>query len=58
MGSTHRVEVTIPADQGDPWYLAWDSAWDTLADRDGAPVAPGAVQGLEALSLRLYLTRL
>ncbi|MDN4478777.1 glycogen debranching protein GlgX [Demequina sp. SYSU T00039] len=56
-GDDEEVDVTIPSDQGAPWHLAWDSAWDALDERDGAEVAPGATQTLEALSLRLYLTR-
>ncbi len=55
-GNAHAVDVTIPEDQGQPWRLAWDSAWDSLDERPEGTVEPGATQSMEALSLRLYLT--
>jgi len=61
-GYASDVPVTIPADDGHPWRLAWDSAWesptspDALAARDGEPVAPGDTIALPSLSMRLYLS--
>ncbi|WP_062463711.1 glycogen debranching protein GlgX [Demequina soli] len=55
-GAGHAVDVTIPEDQGEPWRLAWDSAWESLAERPDAVIQPGDPQTMEALSLRLYLS--
>ena len=55
-GTTEGHQVTIPVDEGKPWHLAWDSAWETPV---GAPVEtalPGGAQSLAPSSIRLYLT--
>ncbi len=50
------IEVTIPADEGPPWHLEWDSAWETPNERDGKPIKPGAKQRLRPVTIRLYLS--
>lgn len=50
------VEVTIPHDEGKPWRLVWDSAWETPAGVEVETVNPGDTETLEALTLRLYLS--
>jgi glycogen operon protein len=56
------VSVTVPPDDGKPWALTWDSAWesptspDALAALSSAAVAPGDVVALPSLSMRLYLS--
>ncbi len=62
-GYGSEVSVTIPADDGKPWRLAWDSAWeapdsaDAVAARNAEPVSPGGVVAVPSLSMRLYLSR-
>ncbi|MGO2740938.1 MAG: hypothetical protein ACTIAP_08075, partial [Cellulosimicrobium funkei] len=65
-GALDPVDVTLPglraAAGGEPerWELVWDSDWEHPDDPDRAPgesaARPGAVVGLEALSLRVYVS--
>ncbi|MDN4481142.1 glycogen debranching protein GlgX [Demequina muriae] len=50
------VDVTIPFDDGKPWRLVWDSAWETPEGVDVEVIAPGQTETLEALTVRLYLS--
>ncbi len=54
-GWREPVDVTIPADDGKPWRLVWDSAWETPEGLEVETVEPGTTETLEALTLRLYL---
>lgn len=54
-GSISPRDVRLPADRGESYTLAWDSAWKK--PRTTLPVyAAGAMTNLEALSIRLYLS--
>ncbi|MFJ1513413.1 glycogen debranching protein GlgX [Cellulosimicrobium funkei] len=65
-GALDPVDVTLPglrADAGgepERWELAWDSDWEHPGDPDRAAgesaARPGDVVGLEALSLRVYVS--
>lgn len=55
-GASHDVAVTLPPDNGAPWVLEWDSAWETVEQRADARVTPGATVTMSGLSLRLYLS--
>lgn len=50
------VDVTIPFDEGKPWRLVWDSAWETPVGVDIESVQPGETETLESLTLRLYIS--
>ena len=60
-GYASPADVVIPADDGPPWSLAWDSAWESpesdeaRAARATDAVAPGSTIEVGALSMRLYL---
>ncbi|MFD6030659.1 glycogen debranching protein GlgX [Cellulosimicrobium funkei] len=65
-GALDPVDVTLPglraAAGGEPerWELVWDSDWEHPDDPDRSPsesaARPGDVVGLEALSLRVYVS--
>lgn len=55
-GSREAADVTIPADDGAPWMLAWDSAWDIPQASDADVIAPGDQTRMEAMTMRLYLS--
>jgi glycogen operon protein len=60
-GFASSTRVTLPPDEGAPWRLAWDSAWESpddeaaVAARSSDPVTPGADVDMDALSMRVYL---
>ncbi len=55
-GSREPATVTIPADDGASWRLAWDSDWESPAERSDAKVPPGSVCDMKPLTMRLYLS--
>ena len=55
-GSREAAQVTIPADEGAPWSLVWDSAWSSPREATGESVARGSVTDMAAMTMRLYLT--
>lgn len=55
-GSRESASVTIPADDGAPWSLVWDSAWESPGERSTAMVTPGTVTEMTPMTMRLYLT--
>lgn len=55
-GSRDSATVTIPDDDGAPWNLAWDSAWESPTERTEGLASPGTVLGMSALTMRLYIS--
>jgi len=55
-GSREDASVTIPDDDGPLWNLAWDSAWESPAERTEDLTAPGSVAQMPALTMRLYVS--
>jgi glycogen operon protein len=55
-GSRVSASVTIPADDGAPWSLVWDSVWESPSERSGDMVTPGTVIEMEHMTMRLYVT--
>jgi isoamylase len=55
-GARDDTSVTIPADDGPLWNLAWDSSWESPAERTDDLTAPGSVTDMPALSMRLYVS--
>ncbi len=59
-GDPDTVTVVIPADEGPPWLLVWDSAWDSPESkgarwaRRAEKVRPGQTVPLTPHSMRLY----
>ncbi|MFD1507472.1 glycogen debranching protein GlgX [Georgenia yuyongxinii] len=64
-GSLDQCEVALPPGRGRDYELVWDSAWErpqfSRASSESEPMSmlasPGEGVELEALSMRLYLTR-
>ncbi|WP_407344171.1 glycogen debranching protein GlgX [Pengzhenrongella phosphoraccumulans] len=62
-GALDLVEVTLADEHPTQWELAWDSTWDEPGERAAAAIggglhaASGETVDLEALSLRVYVTR-
>ncbi|MBC7550645.1 MAG: glycogen debranching protein GlgX [Cellulomonas sp.] len=62
-GALDLVEVTLADEHATQWELAWDSTWDEPGERAAAAIggglhaSSGEAVDLEALSLRVYLTR-
>lgn len=54
-GHRSEVEVSIPMDDGAPYRLAWDSAWERPLE-PGPLVQPGSTATMDALTVRLYLS--
>ena len=55
-GSRESASVTIPADEGEPWTLAWDSVWESPAERTDEVVKPGSTADMHPMTMRLYLS--
>ncbi len=55
-GAADVVPVTIPADDGADWRLAWDSTWPTPEQRTAELTEPGTTVDVPAMSLRLYIS--
>ncbi len=55
-GSRESAAVTIPDDDGALWNLAWDSTWESPAERTEDLVTPGSVTQMHALTMRLYVS--
>ena len=55
-GSRDEAVVTLPSDGGEPWSLAWDSAWETPAERTEERFAPGSASTLRPMTVRLYIS--
>ncbi|MCL2090804.1 MAG: glycogen debranching protein GlgX [Micrococcales bacterium] len=62
-GALHPEDVVLADTDGDPWLLVWDSVWEHPDEQREAAiggalhVAGGAKVTLEALSMRVYVTR-
>jgi len=62
-GALDPIEVTLADGRPTEWELAWDSTWEEPGERVAAAIggglhaASGARAYLEALSLRVYLSR-
>lgn len=55
-GSRIPAPVTLPADDGAPWALAWDSVWESPAERTDEVVRPGTLTEMRPMTMRLYLS--
>ena len=62
-GALDPIEVTLADERPTEWELAWDSTWEKPGERAAAAIGgglhttAGEIAFLEALSLRVYLTR-
>lgn len=55
-GSRAEADLAIPYDDGSLWHLAWDSAWESPAERTDDLTAPGSRTIMTPMSMRLYLS--